>query len=79
MKVVWTKGLVDKEKEEMKSLFLSNAFFRKRAQKILQDKIVLIRQKNTVESSYESPNWALKQADAVGYERALQEIISILE
>jgi hypothetical protein len=79
MKTAWTKGLVEAEKEEMKSLFLANASFRKRQQLLLRDKIDAIRQKNTVESSYDSPNWALKQADAVGYERALQEIISILE
>lgn len=79
MKVAWTKGLVEGEKEEMKRLFLSNAFFRKREQQILLDKITVIRQKNVIEASYDSPNWALKQADAVGYERALQEIISILE
>ena len=63
----------------MKSLFLSNALFRKREQQILHEKIDAIRKRNVVETSYESPNWALKQADAVGYERALQEIISILE
>ncbi len=79
MKITWTKGLVGEEKEEMKRLFLSNAFFRRRAQVILQDKIDIIRQKNTAEAAYESPNWALKQADAVGYERALQEVINLLE
>lgn len=79
MKIVWTKGLKDGEKEEMKSLFLANALFRKREQLILLEKIETIRKKNVIEASYDSPNWALKQADAVGYERALQEIISILE
>lgn len=79
MKIAWVKGLVGEEKEEMKRLFLSNALFRKREQHLLQEKINSIRQKNVIESSYDSPNWALKQADAVGYERALQEIISILE
>jgi hypothetical protein len=79
VKINWTKGLVGEEKEEMKRLFLSNAFFRKRAQLLVQDKIDTIRQKNITETAYDSPNWALKQADAVGYERALQEVINLLE
>lgn len=79
MKITWTKGLKEKEREEMKSLFAANALFRKRAQELLLEKIVSIRQKNVVETSYDSPNWALKQADAVGYERAMQEVISLLE
>ena len=77
MKVNWTRGLVGQEKEEMKSLFLSNARLRERAIKIMQEKIDSLRKANTVESAYDNPNWALKQADAIGYERAMQEIISI--
>ena len=78
MKLTWTKGLVDPQKSEIKALYQANAVFRERQKVILQEKIDSIRKKNVVELSYDSPNWALKQADAVGYERALQEIINIL-
>lgn len=77
MKTSWVKGLNEQEKGEIKTIFLSNARFRERAKFLLQEKIDTSRQKNTSEAAYDNPNWALKQADAVGYERAMQEIISL--
>jgi|688.fasta_scaffold01034_58 hypothetical protein len=77
MKLNWVKGLSPKEKEEMKLLFSSNALFRERAIAILQEKQNSLAKRNTLEDAYDSPNWALKQADAVGYARAMQEMISL--
>lgn len=78
MKITWTKGLVEPQKSEVKALYQANAVFRERQKVIIQEKIDSIRKRNVIENAYDSPNWALKQADAVGYERALQEIINIL-
>lgn len=77
MKTSWTKGMNEQEKGEIKSLFLSNSRLRERAILLMQEKIEVSNKKNTSEGAYDNPNWALKQADAVGYERALQEIISL--
>jgi hypothetical protein len=30
-------------------------------------------------NSYDSPNWAALQADGIGYERAINEIIALLK
>lgn len=79
MKLTWIKGLNKQDKEEMKLLFQSNARFREIASAIMQEKIASARKANVVESAYDNPNWALKQADAIGYERAMQEIISLFE
>lgn len=78
MKTVWVKGLNEQEKEEMRSSFVSSANVRKRLTELLEDKIETKRKSNVSEERYESPGWAYLQADAVGYERAMREIISII-
>ena len=79
MKLNWTKGLSAQEKEEMKLLFSSNARLRARAVEILKEKQAAAHKGTTLKDAYDSPNWALKQADSVGYERAINEIISLFE
>lgn len=79
MKTSWFKGLNDAEKEEIKSLFLSNARLRDRLKVILETKIESLRIASLSDDSYSNPNWSLKQADAVGYQRAIQEIINLMQ
>lgn len=78
MKTSWTKGMNVKEKEEMSSSFSSSAFLRMRAIELCKEKIDVCRKASISSDAYESPNWAFKQADAVGYQRAMQEIINLL-
>lgn len=78
MKTVWTKGLNAQEKEEMTNSFVSSAHARVRLYQIIEEKIEVKRRANVAEERYESPGWAYQQADAVGYERALREILSII-
>lgn len=75
----WLNGLSDKDKEEIKQIFLSNARLRERVKVILQDKIDTARKNNRASDAYDSPNWAYKQADAMGYERAMHEIINLFD
>lgn len=79
MKTNWTKGLNAQEKEAIKASFLASGDLRNRLQVIATEKINSMRKKRVLENAYESPNWAYQQADACGYERALEEIISLLE
>lgn len=79
MKTIWNKGLTAKQKEEMKAHFESSALLRERLKKMLFDKTESARKANRTASSYDNPNWALTQADAIGYERALFEVISLLD
>lgn len=79
MKTSWTKGLGEDASNEIKREFLSNAHFRERARLLISEKATAHQKKVLLEAEYENPNWALKQADAVGYNRALQEIISLFE
>lgn len=45
-----------------------------RLEKILEDKIK--EDENTI--NYDSPNWELKQAERLGYRRAIRKVIEIL-
>lgn len=77
MKTVWTKGVAGRE-EEITSSFKASAMIRGRLKELLSEKIAIKLKARTNESSYESPNWAYMQADAVGYTRALEEVISLI-
>lgn len=62
----------------MEREFSASSLLRSRLSALLSEKVEAKRTKKTSESEYDSPSWALKQADAVGYERALNEVISLL-
>lgn len=79
MKTVWNKGLNAQQKTEMKNQFEAAASIRLRLSELLEDKIKSNREKVRGSNAYDSPNWSLVQADSIGYERALAEIISILK
>lgn len=79
MKTVVTKGLNEKETKEIRQEFVASAHLRKRFIQLFEERIVSSRSKTIASSTYDSPNWAYLQADNVGYERALKEVISILE
>lgn len=79
MKTSLTKGLSIKDKEEVKASFASSALFRERVIMLLQEKQRVSRNASISTNAYLEPNWAYKQADQCGYERALEEVISLLE
>ena len=77
MKTLWFQHIKEKEKqEEFKKSVIGS--------KIVLDKLKEVcytLSKNGERSSlsdYDSPSWALRQADKIGYARALKEIIEIL-
>ena len=78
MKTVWTKGLDLDAEKEMRADFKSSLCTRKRLVTIATEKLDLSTKDSRNKDNYENPNWPYLQADSRGYERALQEIISIL-
>lgn len=78
MKTVWTKGLTGQALIEVKADYVGAHAIRKRLAAIMQDKADARRKASIAESSYDNSNWALKQADAIGYERAISELISLI-
>ncbi len=79
MKTSWKEGLSPEKKKEIDLEFSSSVILRNRLTQILNKKIKSSINEARLKSSYESPNWGLLQADAIGYERALLEVISLIE
>lgn len=78
MKNSWVKGLDVDEVSDIESNFKASAVIRRRLTDILKDKIEVSNKNARNKTSYDNPNWAYLQADNVGYERALYEIIDLL-
>lgn len=77
MKGTWTRGLEEDKHARIKSAFKSSTEVRNRLTEICNDKISSAM--TTHKKQYDIAGWAYQQADAVGYRRALEEIISLLE
>lgn len=78
MKTSFTKGLTGQALIDVKADYVGAFQFRKRLAAIMQDKADSKRKATVAGSSYDNPNWALVQADAIGYERAISELISLI-
>jgi hypothetical protein len=78
MKTVLLKNLTDQQKDEMRQTFAHAAFLRSQLTVILNEKINASNKIVRSKDAYGIANWAFLQADAVGYERALTEVISLL-
>lgn len=80
MKTKWLAYVKDEDaRKEIELAFNSGALLRKRLAVMLKRKQRQSYEKSFLEDGYDTPNWALKQADARGYERAIEEIISLLD
>lgn len=77
MKASWTNGLEPDAAKEIKGDFISSHLVRKRLVLLLQDKIK-VADKASLLLEYDVSNWALKQADYVGYKRAINDIIDLI-
>ena len=79
MKTSLLKQCIDtQEEQDLRGSYASALVFRKVLKRALQEKIDASNKASRKEEGYDSPNWAFKQADSRGYERALEEILSFL-
>lgn len=79
MKTEWTSGLKPDAKKEIVEDFNSVPALRARLIDILEKKIRSNASSRTSTDAYALPSWPMFQADGVGYERALRQVISLLE
>lgn len=79
MKTVLTAGLNEEVKKQVRAEFIGSPVFRERLIAVLNGKKESLRSNVLSKSSYENPSWAYLQADSNGYERAINELISLLE
>lgn len=78
MKLAWTEGLSAEDKKAVKEDYQKSAAIRKRLVTMLDKRIDAEVKGITAKNRYDNPNWALLQADSIGYQRALNEIIALL-
>ena len=78
MKTVWTAGLKPEQSDELRRDFGASAMLRERLEAIITEKIETRRRVTRGAEQYDNASWAYLQADAIGYERALVEIVSLI-
>ena len=78
MKKSWLDGLEPDVAKEIRGDFTSSLLVRNRLKTLLENKIEVARKNSLTKDGYEVANWAFKQADNVGYERALREVIELI-
>ncbi|MFZ3043585.1 MAG: hypothetical protein WA058_00535 [Minisyncoccia bacterium] len=78
MKQGWIKGTTPERAAIIKADYAGSAGARIRLTEMLNDKIRISTTVKRKKEGYDSPNWAYVQADVIGYERALSEVISLI-
>lgn len=78
MKQSWIKNLSPENARMAEDDYKGSAGARIRLTEMLQDKLRVANTMKIKKDGYELPNWAFMQADYNGYERALQEVISLI-
>lgn len=81
MNTLWTKGLKrgSQEAKDIQDAFKASYFLRRRMMEMLQSMLDEELSSKTSDNAYDNPNWAFKQADSVGYARAIKRMMSTLE
>ena len=78
MKQSWTSGLDKEVAAGMRQAFKEALLVRARLSAMLEKMADTSVRASHSKSEYDAPNWAYKQADSRGYERALREVIGLL-
>jgi hypothetical protein len=79
MKLSWTSGLNKEHASDVRINFKESLVVRRRLVKMLEDMTDASTKASRSKLLYDNPNWALLQADQRGYERALSEIIKLID
>lgn len=78
MKTSLTKGLNEDQKKELILNFRASALFRERLATLSREKVETKRRAAKSMTAFENPSWAYQQAWNMGYEVAMDEIISLI-
>ena len=78
MKNSWILGLSDQQTQEVRKEYASSPVLRERLASLLRSKLDVSEVTSQSKVNYEKPSWAYHQADANGYKRAINEIISLI-
>jgi hypothetical protein len=78
MKTRWTQGLDETLSQDVRGDFKSSLVTRKRLAALLEEDVRSAEKTALNKDGYDVANWALKQADLIGYKRALQHVINLI-
>ena len=78
MKSSWILGLSEQQVQEVRKEYASSPVLRERLATLLRNKLDVSETNAQAKVNYEKPSWAYHQADANGYKRAINEIISLI-
>lgn len=81
MNTAWTKGIRkgSQEDKDIRSSYAESFIIRKRLTQMLSDKIDGKMKTAMSNDAFDSPSWAFLQAESIGYAKAMQEIIKLLD
>ena len=78
MKTTWTEGLSPEDAKRTKEDYVKSAALRNRLVTMLNKRADAEMSASLAKKGYDSPNWSLLQADLVGYQRCIKEIINLI-
>lgn len=78
MKQSWIQGLDEQLVKDVSGDFKSSLITRKRLAAMLEKKLQEKENGSLNPEDYDINNWALKQADYIGYKRALRDVINLI-
>ena len=78
MKASWTVNETKERSIEIKGNYVGSSLLREKLTELIQKKIDASTAASRSKDNYGLAGWAYLQADAVGYERALKEVISLI-
>jgi hypothetical protein len=78
VKSSWVKGLEPDQAKQVGDAYDASALLRERLAVLLNEKYDVCEKSSVSKDGYDSPNWAFKKADEVGYKRAILEILKII-
>ena len=80
MKSNWTKGLKrgSDEWRDLEAAYAASSLLRSKLVEILKDLHETEVKSRLSSTDYENAAWAYKQADAIGFSRAITKVISLL-
>lgn len=73
----WTAGLSPRDKEILEEILQHNNKVLDRVREICYNMCKESEESVLKLSAYDSPNWAFRQADSVGFRRGLEQIIKL--
>jgi hypothetical protein len=75
----WKAGLPPNEVEELEMKLKGAEVIFKRLTYLFDQKKKDAVRTQLLQANYESPSWAHKQADSIGYQRAITELLSLIK